>query len=88
MENSSHFNRRLAAIAFADVAGYSRLMAVDDAETVRRWSLLRTEIMEPNAAQNGGRLAQNAGDALLIEFPSAVSAVRWGAAAPDFWTTG
>jgi adenylate cyclase len=78
MENSSHFNRRLAAIAFADVAGYSRLMAVDDAETVRRWSLLRTEIMEPNAAQNGGRLAQNAGDALLIEFPSAVSAVRWG----------
>ena len=40
-------NRRLAAIAFADVAGFSRLMALNDVETVRRWKALRTEIMQP-----------------------------------------
>jgi adenylate cyclase len=74
----SHLTRRLAAVAFADVAGYSRLVAANDAETVRRWHSIRADILEPHAAQNGGRVAQNAGDALLIEFSSAVSAVRWG----------
>ena len=72
-------NRRLAAIAFADVAGYSRLMAVDDVETVRRWKALRTEIMQPHMVRHGGRVAEIAGDALLVEFASVVNAVRWAA---------
>jgi len=72
-------NRRLAAIAFADVAGYSRLMALDDVETVRRWKALRTEIMQPHMVRHGGRVAEIAGDALLVEFASVVNAVRWAA---------
>ena len=75
----STINRRLAAIAFADIAGFSRLMALDDIETVRRWRALRTEIMEPHIARHGGRVAEIAGDAVLAEFPSVVSAVRWAA---------
>ena len=75
----STISRRLAAIAFADIAGFSRLMALDDIETVRRWSALRTEIMEPHIARHGGRVAEIAGDAVLAEFPSVVSAVRWAA---------
>src|SRR5262245_3400746 len=47
----STINRRLAAIAFADVAGFSRLMALDDVETVRRWRSLRADIMEPHMAR-------------------------------------
>ena len=76
-DRSSTIKRRLAAIAFADVAGFSRLMAVDEVETVRRWRELRSEIMEPHMARHGGRVAQIAGDAVLVEFPSAVNAVRW-----------
>ena len=71
--------RRLAAIAFADVAGFSRLMALQDVETVLRWRALRTEIMEPHMVRHGGRIAEIAGDAVLVEFPSVVNAVRWAA---------
>src|SRR5258705_3272714 len=69
--------RRLAAVAFADVAGFSRLMAVNDVETVRRWRDLRVQILEPHMVRQGGRVAEIAGDAVLVEFPSAVNAVRW-----------
>lgn len=71
------FERRLAAVAFADIAGFSRLVALDDAETVRRWQVLRSEVMEPQMRECGGRVVELAGDALLIEFPSAVHALRW-----------
>jgi adenylate cyclase len=71
--------RRLAAIAFADVAGFSRLIAANDVETLRRWKALRSEIIEPLMLRHGGRIAEIAGDAVLVEFPSAVDAVRWAA---------
>jgi TolB-like protein/Tfp pilus assembly protein PilF len=77
LEGPPSLKRRLAAVAFADVAGYSRLIAANDAEAVRRWKALRTEVMEPLIARHGGRVAEIAGDAVLIEFGSAVSAVRW-----------
>jgi adenylate cyclase len=75
----SMIKRRLAAIAFADVAGFSRLMALRDVDTVLRWRELRTEIMEPHMTRQGGRIAEVAGDAVLMEFPSVVNAVRWAA---------
>lgn len=75
----SIITRRLAAIAFADVAGFSRLMAVRDVDTVLRWRTLRTEIIEPHMVRHGGRIAEIAGDAVLMEFPSVVNAVRWAA---------
>lgn len=71
------FKRRLAAIAFADVAGFSRLMATDDVQTLQRWKALRTDIIEPLMLRHGGRIAEMAGDAVLVEFPSVVHAVQW-----------
>lgn len=76
-EGASSIRRRLAAVAFADVAGYSRLIAANDAEAVRRWRALRTQVMEPLIARHGGRVAEIAGDAVLVEFASAVNAVQW-----------
>ena len=75
----SMIKRRLAAIAFADVAGFSRLMAAKDVDTVLRWKELRTEIIEPHMTRQGGRVAEIAGDSVLVEFPSVVNAVRWAA---------
>ena len=73
----SAITRRLVAVAFADVAGYSRLMALNDVETVSRWKALRTEIIEPHMHRHGGRISDLAGDGVLAEFTSAVNAVRW-----------
>jgi TolB-like protein/class 3 adenylate cyclase/Tfp pilus assembly protein PilF len=79
MDDALSVKRRLAAVAFADVAGFSRLIAANDVETLRRWKALRTEIMDPHMVRNGGRVAEMAGDAVLVEFASVVNAVRWAA---------
>jgi adenylate cyclase len=68
--------RRLAAILAADVAGYSRLMAANETETLGRLRRLRAEIFEPKVARFRGRIVGSAGDSLLIEFASAVNAVQ------------
>jgi adenylate cyclase len=68
--------RKLAAIIHADVVGYSRLMEGNETVTLRRLKSLRKQLWEPAIAQHNGRLVGTAGDALLIEFVSAVAAVR------------
>jgi adenylate cyclase len=68
--------RRLAAILAADVAGYSRLMGIDEEGTLARLKALRRELIDPSIAQNRGRVVKTAGDGILIEFPSVVDAVR------------
>jgi len=67
--------RRLAAILAADVAGYSRLMAADEAGTLARFKLLRADHVEPAVRRHNGRVVGEAGDSLLMEFPTASDAV-------------
>ena len=69
-------NRRLAAIVAADIAGYSRLIGQDEEGTLRGLRAHRAELIDPLIEQHGGRIANTAGDSLLLEFPSAVDAVR------------
>jgi len=68
--------RRLAAITACDVAGYSRLMGEDESGTHARLRALCAELVEPSAAAHGGRIFKTAGDGMMIEFASAVDAVR------------
>ncbi len=68
--------RRLAAIVAADVAGYSRLIGVDEEGTIAALRTHRQEVFDPKLAQYNGRIANTGGDSLLIEFPSAVQAMR------------
>ena len=77
MSTNVHIERRLAAVAFADLAGYSRLIAQDDVETTRKWRMLRENLIAPKIAEHSGRLVRTLGDGLLIEFRSAVDAVVW-----------
>jgi len=67
--------RKIAAIFAADIAGYSRLVAEDEEETLRRLAAYR-EVVDDFIARAGGRIFNTAGDAVLAEFPSAVEAVR------------
>ena len=68
--------RRLAAIVAADVAGYSRLMGGDEEGTIAALRRHREQVIEPSLALYHGRIANTAGDSFLIEFASAVDALR------------
>src|SRR5215467_8885201 len=69
-------DRRLAAIFAGDVAGYSRLMGADEEDTLARLNTNRHEFLEPKIAEHRGRIVKRTGDGILIEFASAVDAVR------------
>ena len=68
--------RRLAAIVAADVAGYSRLVGLDEEGTLQALRSHRHELVDRLIDEHGGRIANTAGDSILVEFPSAVDAVR------------
>lgn len=68
--------RRLAAILAADVVGYSRLMGEDELGTLERLKAVRRELFEPATARYGGRIFKTTGDGALVEFKSAVEAVK------------
>ena len=68
--------RKLAAILAADVAGYSRLMELDEAGTFERLKVHRTELVEPAIAAHRGAIFKLMGDGLLAEFASVVDAVE------------
>ena len=67
--------RKIAAILAADIVGYSRLVAEDEEETLRRLETYRA-VFSDLIARFGGRVFSTAGDAMLAEFRSAVDAVR------------
>ena len=67
--------RRLAAIAVADVVGYSRLMEIDEAGTLAALRERRTGILQPIVRTHDGRIVKVMGDGVLMEFASAVNAV-------------
>lgn len=67
--------RRLAAVMFGDVVGYSRLVGAEETWTLATLAAARRLIAERVAAA-GGRVVSTPGDAVLAEFPSAVDAVR------------
>jgi class 3 adenylate cyclase len=71
--------RRLAAILALDVAGYSRLMGVDEEDTHERLKAHLGQLVDPKIKEHRGRIVKNTGDGLLAEFASIVDAVRCAA---------
>jgi adenylate cyclase len=68
--------RRLAAVLAADVAGYSRLMGRDEERTLAQLKTLRRGLIDPAVAAHRGRIVKTSGDGMLVEFASAVDAIR------------
>ena len=67
--------QRLAAILFADIAGYSQLMESDEAGTYAAWRTARADLVEPAVVQHNGRIVKFTGDGFLAEFSTAESAL-------------
>ena len=68
--------RRIVAILAADVAGYARLVGDDEEGTLARLRSLRRDLVDPEIGAHRGRIVKTTGDGLLVEFASAVDAVR------------
>jgi adenylate cyclase len=68
--------RKLAAILVSDVVGYSRLAGADEERTLSRLRGLRSDLIDPAIAAHRGRIVKRTGDGSIIEFRSAVDAVR------------
>ncbi len=67
--------RRLAAIFAADVAGYSRLMGIDEEGTHRLYAAHLRELFTPKIKEHRGRIVKSTGDGMLAEFPRVVDSV-------------
>ena len=68
--------RRLTAILMADVAGYSRLIGIDDEGTLAQLNAHHAELIDPKIKEHRGRIVRTTGDGLLVLFVSAVDALR------------
>jgi adenylate cyclase len=69
--------RRLIAVVYADMVGYSRLIGLDDLQTLERLRKLRNSVIDPALGGHGGRIVQTGGDSLLMVFNSIDGAVRF-----------
>jgi adenylate cyclase len=68
--------RKLIAVLYADMVGYSRLIGLDDAGTLERLRALRCDLIDPAIAAHDGTIVQTGGDSLLVAFDSIDGAVR------------
>ena len=67
-------DRKIAVIFVTDVVGFSKSMEVNEEETLRSFRACQ-EILDKLFEEHGGRIFNTAGDSVLAEFQSAVSAV-------------
>jgi TolB-like protein/Tfp pilus assembly protein PilF len=74
--DTEHPQRRLSAVLAADVAGYGRLVGIDEEGTLARLRSLRTDLIDPAIAAHRGRIVKTTGDGILVEFRSVVDAGR------------
>jgi len=72
---SEPLNRKLTAILYTDVAGYSRLTGGDE-EGTHRQVMEVLDYASQQISEAGGNVLRYSGDAILAEFSSAVSAVN------------
>lgn len=67
--------RKLAAIMFTDMVGFSRRMGVDEARMLGVLAV-HNQIIQQAIAEHHGHVIKTLGDAFLVDFPSVVHAVQ------------
>jgi len=67
--------RKLAAIMFTDIVGFSRQMGSNEARTLRLLEI-HNQIIQQAVADHHGAVIKTVGDAFLVDFPSVVNAVQ------------
>jgi adenylate cyclase len=70
-----HVNRKLSAIMFTDIVGFSRQMGADEARMLRLLNI-HNQIIQQAVSTHHGRVIKTVGDAFSVDFPSVVNAVQ------------
>src|SRR5712692_582534 len=79
-------NRRLAAIMFTDIVGFSRQMGTNEARTLRLLEI-HNQLIQQAVVEHHGTVIKTVGDAFLVDFPSVVNAVQCAQQIQaQFWT--
>ena len=76
MKMNGHTSNNECPPSWRHVAGYSRLMGRKEEDTLLRLKTHRNEIVDPSVAKHRGRIVKTTGDGVLVEFASALDAVR------------
>ncbi|MBI2227345.1 MAG: adenylate/guanylate cyclase domain-containing protein, partial [Betaproteobacteria bacterium] len=74
-DNTPHAQRRLAAIIFCDMVGYSRLMEQSETQALQLLGEYR-QIARKTIQEHSGEIIDTVGDGFFAAFGSAVQAVR------------
>jgi len=69
--------RKLAAIMFTDIVGFSRQMGTDEARMLRVLEV-HNQVIQHAVVTHSGHVIKTMGDAFLVDFPSVVNAVWSG----------
>jgi class 3 adenylate cyclase len=72
---TSGVERKLAAIMFTDMVGFSRQMGADEARMLRLLEV-HNQIIQQAVVEHHGHVIKTIGDAFLVDFPSVVNAVQ------------
>ena len=67
--------RKLAAIMFTDIVGFSRQMGADEARMLRLLEI-HNQVIQQGVTDYHGHVIKTIGDAFLVDFPSVVHAVQ------------
>ena len=67
--------RKLSAIMFTDIVGYSKMMGADERGTLEFLGI-HNQMVKEEVADKHGKIIKTIGDAFLVDFDSAVNAVR------------
>ncbi|HEV8715447.1 MAG TPA: adenylate/guanylate cyclase domain-containing protein [Candidatus Binatia bacterium] len=67
--------RRLAAIMFTDIAGFSRQMGSNEARMLRLLEV-HNQLIQQTVVEHHGAVIKTVGDAFLLDFPSVMHAVQ------------
>ena len=67
--------RRLAAIMFTDIVGFSRQMGSNEARMLRLLEV-HNQLIQHAVSEHHGTVIKTIGDAFLVDFPSVVNAVQ------------
>ncbi len=67
--------RKLAAIMFTDIVGFSRQMSADEARMLRLLDV-HNQLIQQSVSVHHGHVIKTIGDAFLVDFPSVVHAVH------------
>jgi len=70
---------RLSVVMFTDIAGYNRMISLDEGDAVKKLHYYQESVNRLSRA-HGGQVVKSAGDTLLIEFSSALGAMKCGLA--------